>query len=143
VPEEWRDARRVLCIPGLGQLDEAVALIVAQLVTKQGIGARAERSGALSISRIFSLDTDDVAVVCICYIGNATPAQIRYATRRLRRKVPNAFIVTALVGNTTAANTDDLSDGNLDSAQRSLDGTVQRIREIAMNSHRVPQLTAA
>jgi predicted PurR-regulated permease PerM len=143
VPEEWRDAKRVLCIPGLGQLDEAVALIVAQLVAKQGIGARAEGSGALSISRIFSLDTDDVAVVCICYIENATPAQIRYATRRLRRKVPNAFIVTALLGNTAAANTDEVSKGNSESAHRSLDGTVKRIREIAINSRPVAQLTAA
>jgi hypothetical protein len=144
VPEEWRDAKRVLCIPGLGQLDEAVALVVAQLVAKQGIGARAEGSGALSISRIFTLDTDDVAIVCICYIENATSAQIRYATRRLRRKVPNAFIITALVGNEDAdANPVELSGGNSESVQRSLEGTVKRIREIAVNSRRVPQLTAA
>jgi AI-2E family transporter len=34
VPEEWRNAKRVLCIPGLGQLDEAAALIVAQLTER-------------------------------------------------------------------------------------------------------------
>jgi predicted PurR-regulated permease PerM len=144
VPEEWRDAKRVLCIPGLGHLDEAVALIAAQLLAKQGIGARAEGSGALSISRIFSLDTDNVAVVCICYIENATPAQVRYATRRLRRKVPNAFIVTALLGKTdAAANTNEPSGGNPEPPQRSLEATVKRIREIAMNSRGVAQLTAA
>ena len=144
VPEDWRDAKRVLCIPGLGQLDEAVALIVAQLVAKQGIGARAEGSAALSISRISGLETDDVAVVCICYIENATPAQIHYATRRLRRKVPNAFIVTALVGNSDAAGAaEDRSGRDSGSVQQSLDGTVKRIREIATNSHRVRQPTAA
>lgn len=144
VPEDWRDAKRVLCIPGLGQLDEAVALIVAQLVAKQGIGARAEGSGALSISRISGLETDDVAVVCICYIENATPAQIHYATRRLRRKVPNAFIVTALVGNSDAAgNAEELSGRDSVSVQRSLDGTVKRIREVVTNSHRVRQPAAA
>lgn len=144
VPKEWREAQRVLCIPGLGQLDEAVALIVTQLVAKQGIRARAEGSGALSISRIFSLETDDVAVVCICYIENATPAQIRYATRRLRRKVPNALVITALVGKTDAVgNTEELFGEGSEPLQRSLEGTVNRIREIATNSRRIPQLSAA
>ena len=95
VSEEWRNAKRVLCIPGLGQLDEAIALILAQLVSKRGVGARAERSDALSMSRLFTLDTKDVAIVCICYIESATSAQIHYAVRRLRRKTlkqPSYFV---------------------------------------------------
>lgn len=54
-----------------------------------------------------------MAVVCICYIENAMSAQIRYATRRLHRKVPNAFIVTALVRNKDeAGNAEELAAGN-------------------------------
>jgi len=140
VPDAWRDAKRVLCIPGLGQLDEAVALIVAQLVAKQGIGARVEESGALSMSRLFSLDTTDVAVVCICYIGAATLAQVRYATRRLRRKIPKATILTTLIGNPDlVALPDEPSGGSSESILRTLDETVKRIREIAMCSDGVPK----
>ena len=103
VSEEWRNGKRVLCIPGLGQLDEAIALILAQLVSKRGVGARAERSDALSMSRLFTLDTKDVAIVCICYIESATSAQMRYAVRRLRRKTPQATIITLLIHDNRAA----------------------------------------
>lgn len=138
VPEEWRNAKRVLCVPGLGQLDEAVALIIAQLVAKQGIGARAEKSGALSISRFFSLDTKDVAVVCICYIENASAAQIRYAIRRLRRKVPNATIVTSLVGHrATVAKPQELSAGSLETVHETLESTVKGILQIAKDPDRI------
>src|ERR1700694_1936643 len=75
-----------------------MALILAQLIERQGIGVRSEQADALSMSRIFSLDTKDVALVCLCYVENATSAQIRYAIRRLRRKAPNAFILVSLVG---------------------------------------------
>ena len=140
VPEEWRNEKRVLCIPGLGKLDEAVALIVAQLVTKEGIGARVEGSGALSISRLFNLDTNNVSIVCICYIEDATAAQIRYAIGRLRRKVPKAFILTALVGNTASVGKpEEFLAGSLETAHESLEATVKRILEIAKDPHRMPQ----
>jgi predicted PurR-regulated permease PerM len=98
LPERWRTPKPVLCIPGVGLLDEAVALMLAQLVERKGIGARAEPADALSMSRIFSLDTKEVALICLCYVENATSAQVRYAVRRLRRKAPGAFILVALVG---------------------------------------------
>jgi len=145
VPEDWQKTKRVLCIPGLGQLDEAIALIIAQLVEKQGIGARAEGSNALSISRILSLDTRDVALICICYIENATSAQIRYAVRRLRRKVPKAFIVTALVGKEDLLNRVEefVPVGILESAHRTLHGTLKQIVEMAKHSEKWTQGKAA
>jgi predicted PurR-regulated permease PerM len=128
LPAEWRAEKPVLCVPGLGLLDEAVALVVAQLLQRRGIGARAEQADALSVSRIFSLDTKGVALVCLCYIENATAAQIRYAIRRVRRKAPQAFILVALVG---AAETIDeqLIQGNarVDIVKHSLSETVERI----------------
>ncbi len=145
VPEDWQKTKRVLCIPGLGQLDEAVALIIAQLVEKQGIGARVEGSNALSISRILSLDTRDVDLICICYIENATSAQIRYAVRRLRRKVPKAFIVTALVGKgDLLGRAEELMPAGIsESAHRTLDGTLKQIVEMAKNSEQWAQGKAA
>jgi len=133
VPEEWRSAKRVLCIPGLGHLDEAVALILAQLVLKRGIGARAEQSDALTMSRLFSLDTKDVEVICICYIENATSAQIRYAVRRLRRKAPDAVILTLLIRDAggNAIEADLLMSAAEVSIQHSLEAAIQQIVAIA------------
>jgi hypothetical protein len=96
LPAEWRE-ERVLCLPGVGHLDEAVALIVAQVLRKRGFGVRAEQADSLSVSRIFTLDTKGVWAICVCYIENASAAQIAYAVRRLRRKVPQAFILIALL----------------------------------------------
>jgi len=98
LPAEWRE-ERVLCIPGVGQLDEAVALVVAEVLRRRGFGVRAEQAGSLSVSRIFTQDTKGVSAICVCFIESASAAQIGYAVRRLRRKVPEAFILIALLGN--------------------------------------------
>src|ERR1700730_5039944 len=128
LPERWRTKTPVLCVPGSGLLDEAVALILAQLVARQGIGARAEQADALSMSRIFSLDTKDVALVCLCYVENATSAQIRYAVRRLRRKAPNAFILVSLVGAAGAVDADAVREfANVGLVKGSLAKTVEGI----------------
>lgn len=98
LPAEWKD-ERVLCIPGIGQLDEAVALVVAQVLRTRGFGVRAEQAESLSVTRIFTLDTSGVSAICVSYVESAKAAQIGYAVRRLRRKAPQAFILIALLGN--------------------------------------------
>jgi len=137
VPEGWRTAKPVLCIPGLSFLDEAVALMVVQLVEKNGIGARAEKADALSVSRIFSLDMKDIALICLCYVENATPAQINYAVRRLRRRAPRALILVSLVGSADdIANPNDGQDALSDFVERSLSATVTRIVATANHTDR-------
>ena len=136
LPPQWRSGKPVLCIPGSGLLDEAVALIVAQLVERQGISARAEQADALSVSRIFGLDTKDAALICLCYIENATSAQIRYAIRRLRRKAPAAFILVTLAGETS--NTDGAEGlpaaDDIAVVKGSLRATVEKILAVARSS---------
>jgi predicted PurR-regulated permease PerM len=130
LPPQWRTQKPVLCIPGLGLLDETVALMVAQLVERQGIGARAEQADALSMARVFSLDTKEVALVCLCYVENATSAQVRYAVRRLRRKAPNAFILMALVGGTDNLDEQAVREfANVELVKQSLADTVEKILE--------------
>jgi predicted PurR-regulated permease PerM len=130
LPEQWRTAKPVLCVPGLSLLDEAVALMVAQLVERRGIGARAEQADALSMSRIFSLDIKDVALVCLCYVENATSAQIRYAIRRLRRTAPEAIILVSLVGVSDGIDEGSLRESaNVEFVEQSLAKTVERILE--------------
>ena len=112
VPEQWRTKQPVLCIPGLGLLDEAAALMVAQLIEREGVGARVEQADALSISRIFSLDTKDVALVC--------------------RKAPDAYILVTMLG--AAANTEAreaLQGFPNTGVVESLDETVAQVRTAA------------
>jgi predicted PurR-regulated permease PerM len=126
LPERWRNGHPVLCIPGMGLLDEAAAILVAQLVERRGIGARSEQPDALSLSRISSLDTKNVALICLCYLGNATSAQIGYAVRRVRRKVPDAFILVSIFAN--GASSVGLDQyGDVDVVVQSLHATVDRI----------------
>jgi predicted PurR-regulated permease PerM len=133
IPLDWRTGKRVLCVPGFGILDEAFTAIVAQAVEKRGIAVRSETREALSVARVFTLDTNDVELVCVCYLATVTPAQMRYSIRRLRRKVPDKFILVTMAG---AADIDEKSlfpageRGNL--VQESLSEAVMKIRSIAV-----------
>jgi predicted PurR-regulated permease PerM len=100
LPQRWREGVPVLCIPGVSLLDEAAAIPLAQLIQRHGIGASATEADALSMSKIFALDTKGVALVCLCYVENATPAQVRYAARRIHRKAPEALILICLLNET-------------------------------------------
>jgi len=100
LPEHWRAGTPVLCIPGVGLIDEAAAITLTQLIKRCGIDARAKEADALSMSKIFALDTKGVALVCLCYLENATPAQVRYAVRRIRRKAPESYILVSLLNGT-------------------------------------------
>jgi predicted PurR-regulated permease PerM len=133
LPESWTRDGSVLCIPGNGPLDHALALIVASLVERRGPAARAEKADALSMSRIFSLDTENTQLICVCYVEDVTPAQLRYALRRLRRKAPNARFVISLLGETdNVREAEVLADyANVRFARQSLQETVEAIVTIA------------
>jgi len=138
IPEEWRVKKRVLCVPGRDLLGEAFALIIAQLVSREGIGARAEDRDALSISRIFSLDTEDVGLVCLCFIGETTSAQIHYAVRRLRRKMPQAFIMLTLIGSSATFDEQFMSSAGIGSIQTSLGATRDEILKVVKGGRHQP-----
>jgi hypothetical protein len=91
----WRGEHPVLCIAGRTPLDEAAGAMLAQLCEAHGLRARVEGPGSLSTSNIFRLETDGVAMVCLSYL-NANTAQIRYAVRRIRRKIPKARVLVGI-----------------------------------------------
>jgi len=106
--------------------------MIAQLFERQGIGARVEHADALSMARILGWDTKGVALICLCYVAEASSAQIRYAIRRLRRKTPEMPILVALLGDAGDINDQDLL-AKTEFVQHSLRSTVDQIVKTASN----------
>ncbi len=93
----WKAPRAVLCIPSSSKLDEAAALVLAQMLRRRGLAAAAETADALSLSRFFALDLSNSSLFCLCYVDNPSSAKIHYAVRRLRKRSSGAPIMVALL----------------------------------------------
>ena len=89
----WRGEAPVLCIAGRTGLDEAVAVMLAQILSKQGIGTRLEGVDVLSSANILRLETKGIVMVCVSFLNTSSIAQMRFTIRRLRRKLPGVMIV--------------------------------------------------
>ena len=93
LPPEWSGDHPVLSMAGRSLIDEAAAIMLAQLSTTHGLASRVERAEALTTTNVFRLETAGVAAVCLVYLDASGPAHMRYAVRRLRRKLPRAIII--------------------------------------------------
>jgi hypothetical protein len=80
-------------VAGRSLIDEAAAIMLAQLSTAHGLAARVEGAEALSTTNLFRLETTGVAIVCLVYLDASGPAHMRYSVRRLRRRLPKAVII--------------------------------------------------
>ena len=89
----WDTETPVLCVAGRSDLDEAVSMILAQLLTKHGLGATVEGADSLTSSNILRLHTEGAALICLSYLDAGSHAHMRYAIRRLRRRLPTATIL--------------------------------------------------
>jgi predicted PurR-regulated permease PerM len=88
----WQSSEPVLCAAG-GPLDEAVAAMLAQLLSKHGLHARVVSAKAIMSADMTAGETAGIAMVCMSYLNTASIPQMRYAVRRLRRKLPEAGFV--------------------------------------------------
>jgi hypothetical protein len=95
LPHDWLGEHPVLCMGGRSLIDEAAAIMLAQLSTAHGLAARVEGAESLSSKNVFRLETTGVAIVCLVlvYLDSSGPAHMRYAVRRLRRKLPKVIII--------------------------------------------------
>jgi predicted PurR-regulated permease PerM len=107
----WQSEQPVLCIAGRTLLDEAAATMLAQLCSAHGLGSRVEAAEVLSTTNIFRLETAGVALVCLSTLDTASPAYLRYAVRRLRRKLPAATIMVGCWSSPDQAGLDAIRDG--------------------------------
>ena len=93
MPPGWRGETPVLLLDGRTGLDEAAAGMLAQILSKHGLGARVEDAVALSTTNVFRLETKGIAIACISFMDDSSTAQMRYAIRRLRRKLQDSKII--------------------------------------------------
>jgi hypothetical protein len=94
IPEAWRAEGAILCVAGRGPLDEAASEMLAQLLSKHGLGTRVIPHSAVSRREIFNLDMSGVQMVCISYLEiSGTPAHLRYLLRRLKQKAKAPTLV--------------------------------------------------
>src|SRR4051794_32543601 len=93
LPPEWQSEHPVLCVAGRSLIDEAAAIMFAQLSTAHGLAARVEGAEALSMTNVLRLDPVGVTMACLIYVGSSGDAHMRYAVRRLRRRIPRATIM--------------------------------------------------
>jgi predicted PurR-regulated permease PerM len=112
LPPEWQGEHPVLCVAGRSPIDEAAAIMLAQLSTAHGLAARVEGAEALSTTNVFRLDVTGVAIVYLVYLDASAPAHMRYSVRRLRRKLPKATIILGCwVKETAPAALESLREG--------------------------------
>ncbi|MCP1763360.1 putative PurR-regulated permease PerM [Bradyrhizobium japonicum] len=104
IPEPPTSSISVVCIPGAGRLDEATALVLAQLLRYRGFQAIAEKADASSMSKLLSLELANTALVCVCYLSQPSAAKIQHVVRGLSKRIGATRILFALLG-TGAAET--------------------------------------
>lgn len=95
---EWQADGAVLCLAGRNELDRASALMLAQILEKHGLGTRTEGADALTSTGAASLLGASTRVVCLSYLDTSSPVHVRYAVRRIRRRLPGVTIIVGSWG---------------------------------------------
>ena len=81
----------VLCLGSRSALDQAAAIMLAQLLEKHGIAAHLQPFSDVPSAKSWQVDAPDARLVCLSYFGaGANPAHVRYLIRRLKRTMPEA-----------------------------------------------------
>jgi hypothetical protein len=93
----------IVCVAGRNELDEAAALLLANVMRLErhiGIGAPLP-ADALSADTAYVPFFKDSSVVCLSLISTSSPARARFLVRRIRRRAPRARILIGFWGSRT------------------------------------------
>ena len=93
LPADWQSEHPILCIAGRSLIDEAAAIMLSQLASAHGLAARVDGAEALSMTNVVRIDPVGITMACLIYLGTSGEAHMRYAVRRLRRRLPRATIM--------------------------------------------------
>jgi hypothetical protein len=91
--EESVPEGRILCAGARGELDEAAAAMLAQLLERRGADVGTLPHECLQSAKFRALDLDGVTCVVLSYMNADSLAHARFMVRRLRRRLPDATII--------------------------------------------------
>ena len=92
-----RHEHQVLCVGARGNLDDAAAAILAQLVERRGMGARVLSWVDASPANLGRVDIEGIQMVCLLYLNENSIAHARYLIRRMRRRMPAIPMLVAFL----------------------------------------------
>ena len=110
-PQQQR-RRRVVCVAGRNELDEAAAMLLTNLLHVEKhieIGPPLS-AGALSGDAGYLALFTDASIVCLSLISTSSPARARYLVRRIRRRAPLARILVGFWGPDTPSSTPSVEE---------------------------------
>ncbi len=94
---DWAEDGSVIVVPSRGQLDDLAADMTAQVLRSYGFGARVEPNAVLSASRKIQTDLSQAKLCCLSVLdGGSTVSGVQYLLSRMRRAMPDAFVVLGL-----------------------------------------------
>lgn len=118
-------SRKVLCIGGRSGLDDAAAVILAQLLQRHDFDVLVAEFGTLTLSGIAALDPTGISLICVSYLDVSSLAHLRFAVRRLRRRVPKAQVLVGCWGQSTSTAEGMEQGAKADFSATALRGAVQ------------------
>jgi predicted PurR-regulated permease PerM len=128
------DGRAVLCVGGRTPLDQASALLLADLLRRAGFETRIAEGQSVSAEAVRAFPTDDVGLVWICYLNAKSVAYMRYAVRRVRRRLPKATILLACWTTDTVTANQLREAAGADGSASSMDGALA----LSLNRAEIP-----
>ncbi len=84
--QDWSRPGAVLCIGGRGPLDDAVSVMLAQVLVQHGFGAEARSFEMLAKANIGQLPLEEVRLVCLSCLDGSSAAYLRFILRRIGRR---------------------------------------------------------
>lgn len=97
IPEAWKQDGAVLCVTGRSFVDESACSILAQLLSKRGIGTRIVPFSDVARAQIDSFDPGPARMICIVSLAiSGEPTHLRRLVGRLKRRMPDLPIVVGL-----------------------------------------------
>jgi predicted PurR-regulated permease PerM len=79
------EGKALLCLGGRGEIDDAVAAMLAQVLEVQGAAATSASHVALEPGNVGLLDLKNADTAVVAFLNSRSAAHARYAVRRLKR----------------------------------------------------------
>jgi predicted PurR-regulated permease PerM len=118
----------VICISGLGRLDDCVALVLTDFLKRGGIVARTAAAAT-------AIENDAAETICVCFLEDVTRARGDFTIRKLSRQAPAAKVIVCLLGDSNGSN----EEGGPDAAPRSLTAAMTAIEKSTVRLNRREQ----